>query len=175
MRFILALLLLTVFFVPQVMAQDKIAVVDVEKIINESKAGQSVHEQLRKSRDLFQKEFSSHENKLAESEKQLVQEKTDLSPEEFAEKRQEFENKLLETRDLFQKRRGALDKGLGNALAELRKNVIEVTAEVSDEEGYQIVITRDSVVIVEKTIDITDKVLSRLNKKISNIKLEVAK
>lgn len=158
-----------------VQAQEmKIAVVDVEKILNESAAGKSIQSQLKKRRETFQKEFKAKEDQLMQAEKKLVQQKSDLNAEDFAKKRKEFEGKLLETRNLFQKRRSSLDKGLGKALTDLRKNIIKVTAEVADEGKYQIVLTRDSVVIVEKNIDITDKVLSRLNKKVPNIKLDIA-
>jgi Skp family chaperone for outer membrane proteins len=155
--------------------QDRnIAVVDIEKVLNESKAGKSIQAQLKKHREVFQKEFSDRENKLVAAEKILVQQRTDLSPEEFAKKRKAFEKQLLETRNLFQKRRNSLDKGLGGSLSNLRKNIIEVTAAVADENKYQVVLTRDSVVIVQKEMDITGEVLSRLNKKISTIKLNVS-
>ena len=57
---------------------------------------------------------------------------------------------------------------------ENRKKIIEVTASIADEKKYQVVLTRDSVVIVQKEMDITKEVLSRLNKKISKIKLDSA-
>lgn len=151
----------------------KIAVVDVEKILNDSMAGQSIQKQLADRREAFQKEFSARENNLVNAEKVLLEQKKDLSPDEFATKRKDFEKQILETRNLFQKRRNSLDKGLGTALGELRKSVIQVAAEVADEEKYQVVLTRDSVVIVQKEMDITDKVLSRLDKKTQNIKLDV--
>ena len=152
----------------------KIAVVDVEKVISDSKAGKSIQEQLSSRRESFQKEFSARENNLMNSEKTLIEQKKSITAEEFTKKRKEFEKQLLETRGLFQKRRNSLDKGLGSALAQLRKNIIQVTAEVADEEGYQVILTRDSVVIVQKEMEITDKVLARLDKKIQNIKLDVA-
>ncbi len=151
----------------------KIAVVDIDKILSESSAGTSIQEQLKKRREAFQKEFSAREDGLTASQKFLMEQKKDLTAEEFASKRQDFEKQLLETKSLFQKRRNALDKGLGSALSELRKNIIQVTAEVAEEKGYQVVITRDSVVIVEKEMDITDIVLSRLNKKVLNIPLDL--
>lgn len=158
-----------------VQAQDlAIAVVDVEKVTSVSKAGKSIQEQLKSRREAFQKEFSDREDQLMKAEKTLVKQKTDLNADEFAKKRKEFEKQLLETRKLFQKRRNSLDKGLGKALATLRKNIIEVTASIADEKKYQVVLTRDSVVIVQKEMDITKDVLSRLNKKISKIKLDSA-
>ena len=173
------LILLTVFTLSFPLAahaeQSKIAVVDVEKILNISKAGKSIQQQLRERREGHQKEFSKLEKDLNASEKKLLKEKPDLSAEAFAAKRKEFQTQLLETRKLFQKRRNSLDKGLGTAMSTLRKNIIQVTAEVADEGGYNMILTRDSVVIVEKSMEITKQVLERLDSKVSSIKLDVEK
>lgn len=162
------------FSAQTVYAKDiNIAVVDVEKILSESLAGKSIQDQLKKRRESFQKEFSAREDNLVNTQKTLTKQKADLNAKDFAEKRKEYEKQLLETRNLFQKRRNSLDKGLGGALASLRKHVITVSAEIANEKNYQIVLTRDSVVIVEKEIDITELVLARLNKNVSNIPLNL--
>lgn len=150
-----------------------IAVVDVDRLLSSSKAGKSIQEQHSKKRANFQKEFSKLENKLIDAEKQLVKDKESLSPEDFAKKRQGFEKEFQETRRLFQKRRNALEKGLADAFKTLRKIIIQTTAEVSDERKFDIVLTRESVVIVNKNMDITNEVLKRMDKKISNIPLTV--
>lgn len=148
-----------------------IAVVDIDKLLNESKAGQSIAKQVQDKQAAFQKEFSAKEKELLEAQKTLVEQRQSLSAEEFAKKRKEFEEKLLETRKLFQKRRTDLDRALSEALVNLRKNVIEVTAVVAEKNGYDVVLTRDSVVIAEKALDITEPVLRDLNAKVDNIKL----
>lgn len=158
---------------PQAQQSMNIAVVDVEMVLNESKAGKSIQKQLTDRREAFQKEFTEKEDKLVKSEKELIEEKKNVSPEEFETKRREFEKQLQETRNLFQKRRSSLDKGLGSALAELRQNIVQVTAEVADKNQFQVVLTRDSVVIVQKEMNITAQVLESLDKKIQTIKLDV--
>lgn len=150
-----------------------IAVVDIEKILSDSLAGKSIQLQLKSRREAFQKEFSAREDNLMTAQESLINQKNDISAEDFAKKRQDFEKQLTETRNLFQKRRNSLEQGLSNALGTLRKNIIQVTAEVANEDKYQMVLTRDSVVIVEKEMDITEAVLSRLNAKISNISIDV--
>lgn len=152
-------------------ADNNIAVVDIDKLLNESKAGQSISTQVQDKQAAFQKEFSAKEKELLEAQKTLVEQRQSLSAEDFAKKRKEFEEKLLETRKLFQKRRTDLDRALSEALLSLRKSVIEVTAAVAEKNDYDIVLTRDSVVIAEKALDITDVVLSDLNAKVDNIRL----
>ncbi len=173
-RFVLIVFSMLILSTTASLAQNaKIAVLDVEKVLNDSLAGKSIQAQLSSRREAFQKEFSSRENNLVSAERSLIEKKADMSADNFAAKRKEFETQLLETRNLFQKRRNALDKGLSAALADLRKNVIEVAAKVADEGKHEIVLTRNSVVIVQKEMDITEAVLARLNSKIQSIKLDV--
>jgi len=169
--FVIGFFLVASPIVAQETSKPSIVVVDVDRILSASSAGQSVQNQLKTKRESFQKEFSAREDNLLQAQNNLVEQKENMTPEDFMVKRKEFEKQLLDTRSLFQKRRNTLDKGLSKALADLRKNIIQVTAEVADEKGYQIVMTRDSVVIVEKELDITDTVLSRLNERVSNISL----
>ena len=149
------------------------AVIDIEKILNESKAGKSLKAQLEKKRKEFQTEFSSKEKTLQDAAKKLVEKKDEMEPEKLASERKKFETQLLETRKLFQKRRASLDRGLGKAMQDLRREVIQIAAEVADEKQYKAVLTRDSVVIVQKELDITDELLKRLDKKVSTVALKV--
>jgi Skp family chaperone for outer membrane proteins len=150
-----------------------IAIVDVEKILAESKAAQSLQKQISAKKEAFQKEFSAKEAELKKTETELLSERETLSAEEFGKKRKAYEEKILETRKLFQKRRNSLDEGLTAAMSQLRKNVAEATTQVAEAKNYDIVLTRDSVLIAEKTLDITTDVLTALNAKVTDIQLKV--
>lgn len=102
-----------------------------------------------------------------------MSEREKLSAEEFGKKRKTFEEKILEARKLFQKRSSSLDDGQKDATRELRKGIAEATTEVAEQKNVDIVLTRDSVVIAEKTLDITDDVLKKLDEKIASIPLKV--
>ena len=158
-----------------VQAQSKaaatIAIVDMDKILSESLAGKSIQSQLKKKREAFQQEFAQRENNLVDSEKKLIQDKASLTPEAFEVKRKDFEKQLLETRNLFQKRRNILDRAVNKALSILRENVMKVTAQIAEQEKVALVLTRDSVVIMDKNLDITDKVLSKMNASTKTIPL----
>ena len=179
--YFLVLVALSCFAPAELWAKDEkgallpIAIVDVNQLLTESKAAKSIQKKLNKKKEEFQKEFSAHEKELRSKEKELIDMRTSLSAEEFKEKRTAFEEKLLETRKLFQKRRNALDQALGKATTELRKEILQVTAKISDERGYQVVISRENVVIVEKNLDITKDVMKALNKAIQDIDLDMPK
>ncbi len=150
-----------------------IAIVDVEKILAEAKAAQSLQKQIQAKKESFQKEFAAKEKELKTAETSLLAEQGKVTAEEFAKKRKSYEEKILETQKLFKKRRSALDEGLNKAMTELRKSIVEAGSTVADEKNYDIVVTRESVLIADKALDITADVLKALDAKTADIKLTV--
>lgn len=151
----------------------KIAVVDVQGLVADSKAGKSIQSQIQKQRESFQAEFSSLEKELGELQKKLSDEKADQNSKEFQAKRKEFETKMANANNLVQKRRQSLEKGAADAVLELRKEIVKIVADIADKEKYTIVISRQDVILVEKDMDITGKVLAELDKKLSDVKLKL--
>lgn len=154
-------------------AAPTIAIVDIQKIQAESKAAQSLQKQITAKREAFQKEFAAKEKELESSQKALIEQKEKLSAEEFNKKRVEFEKKVSDTRSLFEKRRNALVQGSNKANRDLERGIMEAAAKVGEEKKYDIVLRRDSVLIVDKALDITDDVLKALNASLADVKLQV--
>lgn len=150
-----------------------IAVVDVEKVLSEAKAAKSLQSQILAKKETLQKEFSAKEKELKATETTLLGEKETLPAEEFAKKRKAYEEKIIETRKLFQKTRNSMEEGVGEAMKQLRKSILEAAADVGQEKGYDIVLTRESVLLADKSLDITAEVLAKLDAKLADIKLQV--
>lgn len=151
-----------------------IAVIDAQAVLNSSKAGKSIQDQLANQRDAFQKEFSKLERDLGDEEKKLVAERDKLTPEKFAEKRRAFEEKLMDARRLAQRRRVSLEKASADAYNKLRSRMTEIVAEQAQANGYDIVLTRQNVVLAEKEMDITGPVMDKLNKDFPDVKLDIS-
>lgn len=159
--------------VVQAETRDEIAVVDVQQILSEAQAAQDIQKQIADLRKKFQDEFSAQESKLRVKEQEIAQKRKDMTDDEFNEARLAFESDLLKTRQLVQKRRQSLEKAANEALVKLKAEIVKVVAELSDKEGYALVITRQNVVLAEKDMDVTDKVMARLNERVSTIKVDV--
>lgn len=150
-----------------------IAVVDVQALLSESKAAKALQEQIKSERDKFQAEFSKYEKDLREIEQDLIKKRASLKPEEFNKKREAFESKLLETRKLAQSRKRALDEGFSSAVGVLRDEMVKIVAQVAESKKYDLVISRQNVVIVDKTLDITADVLAQLDQNMPSVALKV--
>lgn len=150
---------------------EKLAVVDVQALMGKSKAGKSIETQVNKQRDAFKEEFSKLEKELVDMQKAL--EKVDPKSEEFATKRKDLEKRMMEGNRLVQDRRQALDKAASQAVIELEKQIVLSVGEIAKADGYTLVLRSQSVVVAESNLDITDKVLAALDKKISDVKVSV--
>jgi Skp family chaperone for outer membrane proteins len=150
-----------------------IAIVDVQMLLSESTAAKNIQKQLQEKRDALQKEFGQYEEKLRADEKALSDEKGKLDEAAFKLKREAFEKKLLETQGLVQKKKRDLEQAVLDSTAVLRDALLKIVATISEEKKYDVVLTRQNVVLADKTLDITAQVLEKLNATLTAVPLTV--
>lgn len=149
----------------------RVAVLDVSALLRDSKASKHIQEQMQKKRNSYQKQIAKLEKKLQETETKLIELRKEEDAEGFAEERKKFEKTMAETQKKVAELRGSLDNAYAKGMAELREAIVEIVADVSDKQSYDLVISRQEVVIVSKEIDITEAIMDRLNDDHSKIKL----
>lgn len=156
------------------LAQDggmRVATVDVQQLITDSKAGKSIQKQLVTQREAIQAEATSLEQTLQADQKKLLGDRSKLSDEAFAQKQIDFEKRLLEARSKLQNRGRFLDKAANDALNELRTQITDIVYNMATEQKIDLVLTRQNVVAAAKSIDITDDVQKVLDEKVPDIKV----
>lgn len=153
----------------------KVAVLDIQALLSQSKAAKSIQKQVEDKREDFQKEISKEEKKLKESEEKLIKLGQAQEEEKFKEQKKEFEEDFVETRELVQSRRTALEKAYNEAMVELRNEIVAIVSDFANENNYGLVLSKTSVVIGDKSLDITEDVMKRLDKDVSKIKVNVPK
>lgn len=169
---VLAILGLVIFSMPAY-AQTKIAVVDVSSLLSESRAAKSLNEDLKEFRSQMTKKFSEYEQNLKNRESELKAQRSSLSADEYQKRVSEFEQDLAETQKLVRERKGALDEAAKEAMVELRDTILKITADIAKKEGFNVVVSQQSVVIVDKETNITERVMEALNSELTELKLDV--
>lgn len=152
-----------------------IAVIDVQKIMQESNASKSVSKAFEALRDTYQKEIAALEDKLRKGEDELRKQQTVLSPEALANKRRDFEKQVAEVQKTVQTRKRVLETTLNEAMAVVHKTMVEVVADISRERGANLVLARQQFVLVDTQLDVTDAVMERVNKKLPQVALNIPK
>jgi len=159
------------YFNPAVSNDLKIAYVDIDKIINSSKAGKDITKQLLVLNNNNIKKFKEIEKKLADEEKNMIKQKNILPKDEF-QKKIKILNKNIESfkKDINLNRK-KLDKKRVEATTEVLKVLNPIFAEYSSKNSISLIIQKKNVVIGKSELDITNQILELLNTKIKTVKL----
>lgn len=151
----------------------KIAVVDLQYLVSNSKAGKSIRSQLDKQRDTYRSQIEKQESDLRKAEKDLMSQQSKLSKDAFMKKGKEFQDKVRGAQKSVQDRRIAFDKAYTNALEKLREHIVKIVADMAGKEHIALVLNRQEVVLVDAKMDITKDVLSALDSKVSSIPVSI--
>jgi len=152
-----------------------IAVVDLQQVLRDSSARKGIESQLEKQRQALVAEVGKQEDQLRASGQELERQRATLTPEQFTQKRQEFERKVAQTQTLVQTRRRALDKATETAMQSVVATINGIAVDISKERNVQMVVTKAAVVSYDDSLDITAEVVRRLNAKLPAVNVVVPK
>jgi len=151
-----------------------IAVIDMQKIQEESLAAKSVQQQLEAQRAKFQSEISGEEGDLRQAEKDLVKMRDTVAPDVYAEKEQQLRQRFASVERHVQSRRKALDQAFTDSMNEVRDKLLEIVSVVAKARGSNLVLVKQQALWSDKNMDITGEVLARLNKDLPRVQVKVA-
>lgn len=149
-----------------------IIVVDLQKALLESKAGQDLQKQIEKLGADFQAEVASQEDTLRKTEQELakMQEKPD---ETFIQKKADFEKSLINAKQNVQKRRRDLEKASIDAQNKLRTDAIKIIADIATKAKADLVLNRQAVIVGAEARDKTADVIKQLDAKITKVDIKI--
>jgi len=149
-----------------------IAFLDVQKILRDSSAVKNIREQVTKYGSSFENEIEKERNEIRAANQELTRQRTILSPDAFAEKRRVFEEKVVGVQRLVQQRQRELDASRNRAMAEVNKAYTEVVAKFAAERNLAVILRKVQTVFTLGNLDVTQEVLSRLNKQLPTVKID---
>ncbi len=155
--------------------QAVVAVVDVQKILEESKASKAVQAALEKQRTAFQNDISQQENTLRTADQDLSRQRATLSAEEYEKKRQDIEQKVATLRRGVQTKRQQLDRMFQSSMNTIRTTLLQAIDEIAAERKATLILSKSQVLLAAKEYDITDEAMKRLNAKLPTLAVELPK
>jgi Skp family chaperone for outer membrane proteins len=149
----------------------KIAIVNVELAMRESKAVQSAREQLNDISARFKKEIDDEEARLRVIDQELQQQRTILTPEAFGKKRDEFQRQAAQLQQKARELRQAMDEGFKETMQQIQRVLFEEVAKLADERDFNLVIPSSQVIVSIGAFNITPYAIERLNARLPDVKL----
>jgi Skp family chaperone for outer membrane proteins len=159
---------------PNQLPNPVIAVIDVQRILQESLAAISVQKQLEMQRTKFQTETDKEENELRQAEQDLGKERDHLAPTDYADREQQLNQRFLAVENHVQSRRRVLDQAFTDSMNTVRDNLLGIVETIAHEHGANLVLVKQQALWMDKNFDVTDEVLNRLNQKLPQITVKMA-
>ena len=151
-----------------------VAIIDLERIRQESKAGQSIEGQIGTYRSKLAEEVNRVEGELRERQRSLKDQEVLLTQEAYEKQRQKIEQDSVAYQNEYQNRRRNLDTAYLRAMERLHAGVLEILGKLIFQRGIDVVLDRRQYLVANSTLDITEDVLTELNKSLSEIPISLS-
>jgi len=161
-----------ILFCSNLYAQDKVVILDLKYVLNQSKAGKGAQDFLKKSYNNNIKKFKDIEAKLKKEEEDLLSKKTVLSKEEYTKKSDSLRKKVI---DYKSQRRAAMDKittQRAEARSTLIKSVDPILQTYITENNISVVINKTRTLAGDSKNDITQIIVEKLDKILPSLDLK---
>ena len=174
MKYLVKIFVITFFLIvsTQAFAEQKIVVLDMKYVLNESKAGKGAQDFLKKSFNDNAKKFTDMEKALKKEESDLLGKKNILSKEEYTKKSDALRKKVI---DYKSQRRTSLDK-ITTQRAESRdlliKSITPIVEAYIKENNISVVINKINTLGGNPENDITKIIVEKLDKVLPSLDLK---
>lgn len=141
----------------------KVAVVDLQRCLNESRMGKKYKAEFTAEADRRKAELEKEEADLKALREELEKQGLVLSETARAEKEREYKERLEAFKAKFQESQQALQRKDQELTRRILKDLQKVVRELGETEGYTLILERQEagVLFAPKAIDITDEVIRR--------------
>ena len=172
MKIISTLLLIAIFACTNLLSDEtKIVYVDMDKILNQSTAGKQIQKQIEKIRKNNISSYQKIKTQLAEEEKNISKQKNILSKEEFNQKIKDLRNNVIDYKNKVRKNTDELNKMNIEATSKILEILNPILSDYASKNSISIIIQKKNIVIGKSDLEITEKIMKLVNKKITKIKL----
>ena len=174
MKYFVKFFVVTFFFVvsASAFAEEKIVVLDLSFVLNQSKAGKGAQDFLKKSYNDNAKKYSDMEKKLKKEENDLLTKKTVLSKEEYSKRSDDLRKKVI---DYQSQRRTAIDK-IATQRAKSRDTLVKTIDPILEsyikENNISLVVDKKFTLGGSPENDITKIIIEKLNKELPSLDLK---
>ena len=166
-----SILVIFLMLINQAFSEQKIAFIDMDKVISTSKSGSSILKQLT---DLNKKNLNflkEEEKKFQEKETKLIAQKNILSETDFKNKLNEFKSEIKN----YNQNRNKMLTDFNKLKIDNTNNFLNlinpILVKFSNDKEIAIILKKKNLVVAKTQLDITDEVIKIVNSEVKEFKI----
>lgn len=149
----------------------KIAVVDVQAILESSLAVQGIRKSIDSISQNIHDEMSKKESELKKNEDEILKKKNVLNEENFNIEVNNFNIKLSEAQKDLQNKKIKLEQAHAESIEKVHEETITIITELSKKHSFNLVLPSSQVLFAAENLNITQEVLKQLNDRLKVVKV----
>jgi outer membrane protein len=146
-----------------------VMVVDVQALLQNSKAAKMVRQQIEAKRAEYAKDISHKEEALRQERDALQRQQSTLTADQLAAKGRDFQAKVNELDRDVQAKRQALERSNADALQKIQEVMVKIITDIAKDRKANLVFQRSELVLFDQGFDVTDQVLAKLDEQMPTL------
>ena len=167
-----SILIIFLLFTNQAFSEQKIAFIDMNKLISASKSGSSILKQLADLNKKNLKFLNDEQKKFKEKETKLISQKNIISEIDFKNKVNELKSEIKNYNQNRNKILADFNKLKIDNTNNLLKLINPILAKFSNDKEIAIILQKKDLVVAKRQLDITDEVIKIVNSEVKEFKIK---
>ena len=171
-KLLASFLIIFLFSTNIVFSEQKIAFIDMDKVISTSNAGSSILKQLTDLNNKNLQFLKNEEKKFKKKETKLISQKNIISEADFQNKVNELKSEIKNYNQNRDKMINEFNKLKVDNTNNLLKLINPILLKFSDDKEISIVLQKKDLVVAKTELDITEDIIKIVNAEIKEIKIK---
>ena len=150
---------------------NKVVFIDMDQILQQSKAGKSINEQIKKFVDAKQNEIKKIEQEIKDEDENINAQKNILNENELNKKIKEFNIKLKKYQNKLKVNRDEITNKRISATGKLLEELKPILAEYSKNNSISLILQKKDIIIGANDLNITNDIIALVDKKVTKINI----
>ena len=167
-----SILVVLLFLTNQVFSEQKIAFIDMDRVISTSKSGSSILKQLTDLNNKNLKFLKNEEKKFKEKETKLISQRNIISSTDFENKVDELKSEIKDYNQNRNKMLADFNKLKIDNTNNFLKLINPILVKFTKDEDIAIILQKKDLVVAKTELDITDEVIRIVNIEIKEFNIK---
>ena len=167
-----SILVICLFFTNQAFSQQKIAFIDMDRVISTSKPGSSILKQLNALKNKNSKFLKKEEKKFKEKEAKLISQKNIISETNFKNKVNDLKSEIKNYNQNRNKMLADFKRLKIDNTNNLLKLINPILTRFSDDKEISIILQKKNLVVAKTELDITEEIIKIINTEVKEFKIK---
>ncbi|MGE5850301.1 MAG: OmpH family outer membrane protein [Candidatus Methylomirabilota bacterium] len=146
-------------------AGNRIGVVDIQRVLNQSQKGAAMKQKLDQERAVRQRELDTRQQEIMKLQAEFEKQAPLLSEQAKRERSEALQRKVRDVRRIAEDANRDFDKRVREAEVDITREIFSIVQEYGKDQGFTVILERSTLLFTAAAVDITPEIVKRYDAK----------